>query len=256
MSVDQARQHIGVSRSTMGRIERAEVGVMPGNVEALLRLYSVAEDDIRMLVELAKLARKRGWWQRYADVLPDWFDTYVGLEADASHISEYESALIPGILQIEEYARALVQAEHPNDTEQEVSRRVELRMKRQQRETPPAIWLVLDEAALVRPVGSRDIMRAQLKRALEAAEQPGHDIQVLPLDAGEHGSIGNAFTILSFADPRDTPVVYLENHVGGLYLEEPQEIKRYAELFEHLKATAASIRRSRDILSKAIAQLT
>lgn len=255
LTVDQARQHIGVARSTMGRIERAEVAVSVGNVQALLALYGVAPDDAARLVELAKLARKRGWWQRYGDVLPDWFSVYVGLESEASHISEYEPQLVPGILQTEDYARALVEAEHHSDTEQEKARRVELRMQRQQREEPPAMWLVLDEAALCRPVGGRDVMRAQLKRVLEASHQPGNTVQVLPFEVGEHASMGTPMTILSFADPRDTPVVYIENHTGGLYLDEAPEVERYADLFEHLQAAAASIRRSREILTDAIDRL-
>lgn len=255
LSLDQARAHIDVSKSTMSRIERAETSIVAANVEKLLRLYGVQDRDVESLVELAKLARKRGWWQRFSDVLPDWFDTYVGLEVEASHISEYEPQLVPGILQVEEYTRALVLAEHPNDTGEQVDKRVQLRMNRQRRETPPAMWLILDEAALVRPVGSAKVMRRQLERVLEATWEPHNDIQVLPFNAGEHASMGSTFTILRFPDPRDTPVVYLENQVGGLYLEDEKEITRYTELFEHLKVSAADIRNSRDILSNAIACL-
>jgi transcriptional regulator with XRE-family HTH domain len=255
LSIDDARNHVGVSRSTMGRIERAETSVMPANVEKLLRLYGVEDPDVEPLVELAKLARKRGWWQRYSDVLPDWFEVYVGLEEEAISVQQYQSQLFPGLLQTEDYARVVVKAEHPRATTEEVERRVELRMQRQRRDMLPEMWLVLDEACLRRVVGSRDIMRAQLKKVAEAAAKPGTDIQILPFDAGEHGSMGQNFTILQFADPRDTPVVYLENQVGSLYLEEDHEVQRYAELFEHIKATAAGIRRSDEMIAQAIHDL-
>lgn len=253
---EQVLERIGVARSTLSRIERAEVATSVGNVESLLHLYGVGPEDIAALVELAKAARKRGWWQRFGDVLPDWFQAYIGLEADASHISEYEPALIPGILQTEQYARALIRAEHPNDSDEDVQQRIELRMRRQQRESPPTMWLIIDEAAVVRPVGGDATMQAQLERVLEASRRPGIDVQVLEFGAGEHASMGDSFTILTFADPRDTPVVYLENPVGGLYLEEPEEIDEFTAKFEHLRATAAGPRRSRDILTDAIAGLT
>jgi transcriptional regulator with XRE-family HTH domain len=254
MSVDQVREEIGVSRSTMGRIERAEVSVVPANVEKLLRLYGVDDADVRKLGELAKAARKRGWWQRYSDVLPDWFQVYVGLEAEANLISKYESQLIPGILQTEDYARAVMRAERPYASAEEIERRVKLRMQRQQRDAP-AMWLVLDEAALRRPVGGRDVMRAQLKRLAEVAEVPGNDVQIVEFDIGEHGSMGQSFTILRFADPRDAPMVYLENQVGSLYLEEGPEVDQYSELFEHIKAAAAGIRRSNELILEAIRRL-
>lgn len=255
LPIDDAREHIGVSRSTMGRIERAETSVMPANVEKLLRLYGVEDPDVEPLVDLAKMARKRGWWQRYSDVLPDWFEVYVGLEEEARSLSKYESQLVPGLLQTENYARVVIKAEHPNATAEEIERRVDLRMQRQQRDILPALWLVLDEACLRRVVGGRDVMRAQLKRLAEATTRPGHDIQVLPFEAGEHGSMGQNFTILRFADPRDMPVVYLENQVGSLYLEEDHEVRRYAELFEHIKATAEGMRRSDEMIAQAIRDL-
>jgi hypothetical protein len=255
MSADEARQMIGVSRSTLGRMERAETTIMPAVVEKMLRLYGVEEEDIEPLVELAKQARKRGWWQRYNDVLPDWFEVYVGLEAEASLISEYDPALIPGILQTEDYARTVIKAEHPNETSKEIERRAELRMQRQQREQMPKLWMIVDEAVLRRTVGSRDIMRQQLQHVLQVAEQPGNDIQVLPFDAGEHGSMGVAFSILSFPDPRDAPMVYLENQVSSLYLEEDHEVQRYREVFEHLKATATSIRKSDEMIFRVMNDL-
>ena len=188
-------------------------------------------------------------------MLPEWFDTYIGLESEASHVSGYEPQLIPGILQTSDYARAVIRAEHPNAIDAEVERRVELRMQRQRREQPPSLWLVIDEACLHRVVGGAGVMSTQLKRVLDMAELPGNDIQVLPFSAGEHGSMGSAFSMLQFPDDRDAPCVYLETRAGSLYLEEPAEVAEYVALLQHLQATAASIRQSRELLSVAIQRL-
>lgn len=255
MSAEEAAKAVGLSKSAISRIEKAESSPQVPTVGALLRLYGVEESDIEPLLEIAREARKRGWWQRFNNVLPDWFDTYIGLESEASHISEYEPQLVPGTLQTADYARAVIKAEHPNADPTEIEKRVELRLERQHRDNPPRLWIVLDEAVLHRIVGSRDIMREQLKRVAEAAAQPGNDIQVLPFEAGEHGSMGSAFFILTFPDPGDTPCVYLETRAGSLYLEEIDEIRQYATLFDHLRATALGVRKSAELVSEAIRRL-
>lgn len=255
MSAEEVGRVVGLSKSAISRIEKAESAPQVPTVAALMRLYGVAEVDIQPLLEIAGQARKRGWWQRYNDILPVWFDTYVGLESEASHISEYEPQLVPGILQTADYARAVIKAEHPNADTTEIEKRVELRLERQHRESPLDLWVVLDEAVLHRVVGSRDIMRSQLKRVLEAAERPGNDIQVLSFEAGEHGSMGSAFFILTFPDPGDVPCVYLETRAGSLYLEEVEEVRQYTTLFDHLRATAVGVRRSSEMISEAIRRL-
>lgn len=255
MSAEEAGKHVGLSKSAISRIENAESTPQVATAAALMRLYGVAESDIEQIGEVVRQARRRGWWQRWNDVLPDWFDTYVGLESEASHISEYEPQLVPGLLQTADYARAVIRAEHPNATAEEIERRVELRLHRQQVEDPPNLWMVLDEAVLHRIVGGRDIMRAQLKRVLDIAVQPGNDIQVLSFEAGEHGSMGSAFFILRFPDPHDTPCVYLETRAGSLYLEEVDEVQQYTTLFDHLRATAVGVRRSEEMISAAINRL-
>lgn len=195
------------------------------------------------LLDIVSQARRRGWWQRWNDVLPGWFDTYLGLESEASHISEYEPQLVPGILQTADDARAVIRAEHPDAFDAEIEKRVELRLQRQNREVPPRLWIVLDEAVLQRVVGGSEVMRNQLKKVVEVAGRPGNDIQVLPFAVGEHGSMGSSFSILSFPDVRDAPCVHLENRAGSLYLEEGSEIAQYTSLFEHLKANAAGMER-------------
>lgn len=257
MSAEEAGRQVGLSKSAISRIENAESTPQVATVAALMRLYGVAESDIEQISDVARQARTRGWWQRWNDVLPGWFDTYVGLESEASHISEYEPQLVPGLLQTADYARAVIRAEHPDETPEGIERRVELRLQRQEQrlEHPPKLWVVLDEAVLHRIVGSRDVMRNQLKRLADVAVQPGNDIQVLSFEAGEHGSMGSAFFILRFPEAGDTPCVYLETRAGSLYLEEIDEVEQYTTLFDHLRATAVGVRRSEEMISEAINRL-
>jgi transcriptional regulator with XRE-family HTH domain len=243
MTADQAAREIGISKSSLSRIENAQVSALPPVARALLQLYGVEEPDIEALMQVARDARKRGWWQRYDDVLPDWFEVYVGLEAEAEQIQTFQPQLIPGLLQTEDYARAVIRVEHPDASDAEVERRVELRMKRQSADNAPRLWIILDEASLSRPVGGADVMHAQLESLVAAAEKPGNTIQVLPFSVGEHPSMGSAFYILSFADPMDSGVVYVETRAGSLYVEGPQ-VRDYAGVFQHLVAAALSTKDS------------
>jgi len=255
LTADEAAKKIGISKSTISRIENGQVTATPSVVGSLLRLYEVDEADIESLVQIARDARKRGWWQRYAEAIPEWFDTYVGLESEASEICEYHSGLVPGLLQTADYTRAVIRAEHPDMTKAETDRWVELRMKRQDQEDPPELWAVLDEAVLRRPVGGPDVMRAQLLRLEEASQQPQCNVQILPFDLGEHGCMGSAFIVLEFGDPADAPLVYIETRTSSLYLEEPDEVREYIRLFNHLRATAVDTRRSLEMISGAAVRL-
>ncbi len=201
-------------------------------------------------MQVAREARKRGWWQSYGDVLPEWFEVYVGLEAEAAEIKTYQPQLVPGLLQTGDYARAIIRAEHPDAPDEEVERRVELRLRRQRAENAPKLWVVLDEAGLRRSVGGTAVMRAQLDRLIKAAASPGITVQVLPFSAGEHGSMGSAFSILTFPEPTDPGVVYVETRAGSLYLE-GQEVREYTGVFNHLVATAANQRDSVAMLKAA-----
>ncbi|WBB76960.1 DUF5753 domain-containing protein [Micromonospora sp. WMMD1128] len=238
----------------MSRIENAQVSVMPPVARGLLDLYGVEGDEIDALVQVARDARKRGWWQAYDDVLPDWFEVYVGLEAEASEIRAFQPQLIPGLLQTADYARAVVRAEHPDAPDNEIERRVELRMRRQSNESPPNLWVVLDEAVLRRPVGGAATFKAQLERLAEEADRPGNTVQILTFTAGEYGSMGSAFSLLAFPEPADPGVVYVETRAGSLYLQ-GQQVREYTRVFEHLVATAAGARESRDLIREAINQL-
>ncbi|RGC70355.1 Helix-turn-helix protein [Micromonospora sp. MW-13] len=251
MTADQAAKEIGISKSALSRIENAQVSVMPPVARGLLELYGVEGEEVDALVQVARDARKRGWWQAYDDVLPGWFEVYVGLEAEASEIRAFEPQLIPGLLQTADYARAVIRAEHPDASAEEVDRRVELRMRRQATDSPPKLWVVLDEAALRRPVGGVAAFTTQLRRLVEEAERPGNTIQILAFGAGEYGSMGSAFSVLAFPEPADPGVVYVETRAGSLYLE-GQQVREYGRVFEHLVATAVSARESRDLIRGAI----
>jgi transcriptional regulator with XRE-family HTH domain len=250
MTADQAAREVGISKSALSRIENAQVSVMPPVARALLELYGVEGPDVEALLQVAREARKRGWWQAYDDVLPDWFEVYVGLEAEAAEIKTYQPQLVPGLLQTADYARAVIRVEHPDATDEEVERRVELRIRRQQTENPPKLWVILDEAALRRTIGGAVVMRAQLDRLIKAARSPGTTVQVLPFSAGEHSSMGSGFYILTFREPTDPGVVYVETRAGSLYLE-GQEVREHTAVFNHLVATAANHRDSVAMLKAA-----
>ncbi len=223
---------------------------MPPVARALLELYGVEGADVDALVQVAREARKRGWWQAYDDVLPEWFEVYVGLEAEADQIQTFEPQLIPGLLQTADYARAVMRVEHPDASDEEINRRVEMRLRRQRTDNGPRLWVVLDEAAIRRPVGGKEVMSAQLKRVVAAAGKPGNTIQVLPFEAGEHASMGSAFSILNFADPMDPGIVYVETRAGGLYLEGMQ-VREHKTVFQHLVASALGTRESISMIEDA-----
>ena len=247
LTLDHAAKELGVARSTMSRIENAQVSVRPGDVRTLLELYGVEPTDVAALVQVARDARQRGWWQTYSDVLPSWFEVYVGLEQAASEISTFEVALVPGLLQTPDYARAVIEAELPDAPAAEVDRRTELRMKRQWDEARPDLWVVLDEAVIRRVVGGAPTMRAQLERIADAAEQPGQTVQIIPFGAGAHASMVSSFSILAFPELADPPVVYLESRAGSLYVE-GSGAHTYVRIFRTLQADAISPKASIDMV--------
>jgi transcriptional regulator with XRE-family HTH domain len=254
LTLDHAAKELGVARSTMSRIENAQVSVRPGDVRTLLELYGVESDDVAALVQVARDARQRGWWQAYSDVLPNWFEVYVGLEQAASEISTFEVALVPGLLQTADYARAVIEAELPDAPVNEVERRTELRMKRQSDEARPEMWVVLDEAVIRRVVGGPATMRAQLERLAEEAEAPGQTLQIVPFSAGAHASMISSFSILNFPELADPPVVYLESRAGSLYVE-GSGADAYVRIFRTLQADAISPKASIEMVREAAQSL-
>ncbi|MDT5036481.1 MAG: hypothetical protein QOE03_1666 [Micromonosporaceae bacterium] len=250
LTLDHAAKELGVARSTMSRMENAQVSVRPGDVRTLLELYGVEPDDVAALVQVARDARQRGWWQTYSDVLPSWFEVYVGLEQAASEISTFETALVPGLLQTADYARRVIEAELPDASPTEVDRRTELRMKRQHDEARPDLWVVLDEAVIRRVVGGAPTMRAQLERLADEAEAPGQTLQIVPFNAGAHASMISSFSILTFPELADPPVAYLESRAGSLYVE-GSGAHAYVRIFRILQADALAPRASIEIVREA-----
>ena len=225
----------------------------------LLTLYGVTDSMERsVLLNLAREADTSGWWHAYADILPTWLEPYVGLEATASAIQTYQIQLIPGLLQTEGYARTLVR-QHSAATDEEIARRrAELRACRQEilrRPDAPQLRAVIDEAALRRLVGTREVAREQLRFLMEVADHPAVTLQILPLTASAHPSTGGPFTILLFAEPDVPKVVYIEQLTSALYLDEAAEVSNYLEVMEQLSLQAEPAASTKKIISDILADI-
>ncbi len=248
LSREQVAERLGWSVSKLWRVETARSRAHHGDVADILDIYEITGERREALTKLAREARRRGWWHSYADVLAEGFDTYVDLEAEASAIRTYESQLVPGLLQTVDYARAVLTAAWVSTEPEEIDRRVAVRTRRQElaasRDEPLQLWAILDEAVLRRVVGDRQVMHGQLRRLAQAARRTSVTLQVLPFSVGAHIAMLGTFVLLSFPEPGDPDVVYLETDTSSLYLEETQEISRYGEIFDHLRATALSPRES------------
>ncbi|GAA3354897.1 helix-turn-helix domain-containing protein [Saccharopolyspora gregorii] len=254
----QAATHLGCTQAKIGRFETAKRSPSIGDVSALLDFYAVNGAEREQLINLARDARKRGWWHSYSDVLPEWYETYVGLEAEASSMHTWESEAIPGLLQTAEYAYAITKSTLIRADEPEISRRVELRMQRQDRITgsqPLDLWAVIGETALRRGVGGSAVLRRQLEHLLALAELPNVTLQVMPLDAGAHPAQAGPFVILRYSNHVDPAVVYLETHVGGLYLERDNELSKYVTMMDHLRAHAIDPEGSIQVIHERIGEL-
>jgi transcriptional regulator with XRE-family HTH domain len=228
-----AEAKLGISEPTLHRIETGKVPVTVANVRALCWLYGVDESIADALSDLALGTSQEEWWDA-SPAIPDWFKLYVGLEASASAIRTYEGEVVPGELQTEQYARAIYGAEQSVEGDA-TERHVKLRMQRQaamaSRYPKPHLVTVLGEGVLTRLVGGADVLAAQVEHLREAARQEHVEILVLPWSAGAHPAMAGAFRIMDFDDPEDPDVVYLESHIGALYLEEPAEVEEYRRIF-------------------------
>jgi transcriptional regulator with XRE-family HTH domain len=228
-----AEAKLGISEPTLHRIETGKVPVTVANVRALCWLYGVDESVTNALSDLALGTSQEEWWDANP-AIPDWFKLYVGLEASASAIRTYEGEVVPGELQTEQYARAIYGAERSLEGDA-IERHVKLRMQRQvamaSRHPKPQLVTVLGEGVLTRQVGGADVLAAQVDHLCEAARQEHVEILVLPWSAGAHAAMAGAFRIMDFEDNEDPDVVYLESHVGALYLEEPEEVREYRRIF-------------------------
>lgn len=247
------------SASKVSRIENGRSTLRARDVRDLLEVYGVSDATIADgLLELLRDSGKRAWWSSYGDVMPDPYRTLIGLEGAAASIWAYQSELVPGLLQTEDYARALIRASGAWDSTEDIDRRVEVRMARQailDNPQPPRLWAVVNEAVVRRPVGGSAVMKAQLQHLTTAAERPNIDLQVLPFSEGAHPAMDGPFMLLKFADQGDPDVVYLENARGGLWLEKSSETTRYTLMFEHVRARALSPERSIKFILRAAEEL-
>jgi transcriptional regulator with XRE-family HTH domain len=239
---EQAGYEIRASRSKISRMEHGRVSFKQRDVADLLTLYGVTDEMTRSgVLSLAQQANAHGWWRKYGDILPDWFEAYLGLEATAALIRTFELQFVHGLFQTEAYARAVTMLGHRAAPAEEIDRRVSLRMKRQdllEGSDAPRVWSVMDEAALRRPVGGRQVMRGQLNRLIEAAALPRVTVQVVPFRRGGHAGAGGSFSVLRFGRPDLPDVAYIEQLTSALYLERRSDVDHYMEVMNRLSAEA------------------
>lgn len=250
---DEAARVLRVASATVRRMEMAEVALKIPYVQMLLATYGVPEEEATAFVTLAEEANQPGWWQRFHDVLPDWFSMYVSLEGAARVIRSYEPHFVPGLLQTEGYARAVMEAGTIGQAGPEtIERHVSLRMARQrllEREDPPHLWVIMDETVLRRPVSEHaGVMREQVEKLLEYAERDRVTVQVAEFANGPHPGTYAPFSLFRFAEPELPDMVYTEYLTGALYLDSRKEVSAHLEVLDHMTARAASAQRTRKIL--------
>jgi len=255
---EEAGHAIRASHAKISRLELGRVGFKERDVVDLLTLYGVTDEGERATVlELMRQANTKVWWQQHSDLLPNWFETYLRLEQVAKVIRTYQLQFVPGLLQSEEYARAVIGHGHSRSTD-ELDRRVQLRMERQQmlhQPEAPHLWAVIDEAALTRPFGPTRVMRDQLRYLLEASAAPNIHVQVLPFRSGAHAAAGGSFSILRFAEPDLPDVVYLEQLTSAVYLDKRAEVEDYMLIMERVTVQAETPAQSRETLRRLLGEL-
>ncbi|GAA1568271.1 helix-turn-helix transcriptional regulator [Kribbella sancticallisti] len=250
---------IRASESKVSRMELGRVGFKERDVNDLLDLYELKDPQERdRLMELARAANNPGWWSRYGDVMPSWFSNYVGLEVAAKLIRTYEVLFVPGLLQTEDYARAVVQLGKTYLPADEVDQRVALRVTRQQiltRPNPVRLWVVIDEAVLHRPVGGRETMREQIEYLMAVDKQPNITLQVMPFSKVGYPGAGGAFSILRFPEGDLPDVVYIEHAASALYLDKLEDLDEYAAIMEALTISAAPVSATQTLLAEALERM-
>ncbi|MFE5401536.1 helix-turn-helix domain-containing protein [Streptomyces sp. NPDC056580] len=253
LSREEAARVLRVASATVRRMEMAEVALKIPYVQVLLAAYGAAGEEQAAFVRLAEEANQPGWWQRFHDVLPDWFSLYVSLEGAARIVRSYEPHFVPGLLQTEAYARAVLEAGTIGQSGPEsIERHVSLRMARQrllERDDPPHLWVIMDETVLRRPVSvDAAVMRDQLDRLLEYADRDRVTLQLAEFAAGPHPGTYAPFTLFRFAEPELPDMVFTEYLTGALYLDSRQEVSTHLEVLDHMTARASSARRTRQLL--------
>jgi transcriptional regulator with XRE-family HTH domain len=252
IKLEEVAENLGVAASTLSRIETGKAPTKSVYLSAMLDMYGVSDPAQRkILVDMAREGHRKGWWSVYDDVLPTGFGIYVGLEAEAASLRSFEGEAINGLFQTPDYARAILREVQVRDTDEQVERLVDLRMKRQdvlERDPPLDVWLILDEAVIRRTIGGPGIMRGQLARLVEASKKPHVTLQVLPFASGSHAGLRGSFSILEFPERADSDVAYVESVAGIIYLEKEREVRICAEAFDRLRAAALSPGLSTDLI--------
>jgi len=254
LSIEGVASQLKWPGSKISRVENRQVGIATRDLRKLLDLYRVTDRAYREeLLEMGRRATERGWWQSYTGVVPSAYANLIGLEAEAATIRTYEPELVPGLLQTPDYARSVIRAGRPTDTTEEIDRRVEVRLERQEVLTridppPPKINVVLNEGVLVRRVGTPEVMRAQIEHLMRERDRANIVIQILPFSAGEHPAMVGPFAMLTFLDPADQGVVNVENVMGALALEKAEELRAYEDVWGAIQARAASPEDSRAVM--------
>lgn len=266
MSAADAARGIDHDASWLSRVERLETRPHPNDVRALLTLYGTLEPAaIEAVVTVARQAKQRGWWYRYSEVMPDWFSNYLGLETDASVIRTFEAQVVPGLLQTADYATATIMAAPTPGPLHRVEQQVALRIDRQSLldvDDPPHLRVVLDEAALRRPIGGPKVMAGQVDHLVRMTRRPNIQVQVLPYGTGPHAGLDGSFVILDFPPPpahypseAEDRIVYVDTLLSALYLEQPAEIAAYAAVFEQIRAEALPPEESRELMQSIAIEL-
>ncbi|WP_353946047.1 helix-turn-helix transcriptional regulator [Streptomyces sp. HUAS MG91] len=242
-SLEDAARALRVKTLTIRRLEKAEVALKPLYVEKLLETFGADRQEIEEFVGLAERANEPGWWHSYRDVVPSWFTAYVSLETDAKTLRTYEPQYVTGLLQTPEYAHAVLRGGLPNGSDEELARRVELRLRRQgllDREDAPTLWVVMEEAVLHRMVGSPDVMREQIERLLDMSELPHVSIDIVPFAAGAHIGACAPFTYFRFEEPELPDIVYSELLSAAVYLDQREDVVAHLEAHSRMALMTSS----------------
>ncbi|MGI5482253.1 helix-turn-helix domain-containing protein [Streptomyces lavendofoliae] len=258
MTAEEVAERLLVSQSKISRLENGRRSISQRDVRDLCGVYEVEDHRIvDSLMQMAKDSRQQGWWHAFGDIP---YSVYIGLETDAASLRVYEPQVVPGLLQTRQYAEALITGALPESSSADIEKRVNVRARRQERirdaETPLRLWAVIDESALRRVVGDRQLMIEQLEHLVEQSHLPHVTVQVLPFDMGAHPGISGHYAILEFPDASDSSVVYIEGVTSDLYLEKANDVQRYSVMYEHLRAQALNVEQTRQFIGDVIKDYT
>jgi len=251
MTAEEVAERLLVSQSKISRLENGRRSISQRDVRDLCGVYEVEDHRIvDSLMQMAKDSRQQGWWHSFGDIP---YSVYIGLETDAASLRVYDPQVVPGLLQTPQYAEALIAGALPETASADIEKRVQVRLRRQERitapENPLRLWTVMDEAALRRVVGNRSLMRDQLDHLVEQSQLPHVTVQVIPFDMGAHPGLNGQYAILEFPDAADSSVVYIEGVTSDLYLEKANDVQKYSVMYEHLRAQALNADQSRQFIA-------